>query len=466
MGDRRPHWLGEEALPWVEAVIEHARRLDGEPWRVWTRAREDLVVAPAGQIALVLDALEESWTSSRPLSRPPPRERRLAIYGAAARARREGTFDRARILGPAGDAELFADLPSERRVRLEVPSAQALLAAANLLLARRALRKASSVRIVLYGAAHGVIRIAQLRRLMCVARRSEDGLTLEITGVFALFRRTSMYGRAFASMLSALAACDAFVLRATLADGGTVRLQTGDPIAPPGAAATFDSKLEAAFARDVAALGGWGILREPEPIEVDGVLVFPDFAVWRSDDPATSWLVEIVGFWTPDYLRAKLDRLARAGRSDLVLVIDRRLGCAEVVPDLPVIWFDRRIDAAAVLARLSAPEVRLGLGDYFLDFAGRRADAIHARLAGVKPGDSLSIVARNGNVFLDNADGEVAALALRAAGVWRPRIERVRSVRVVSLVERRADGVREPWRSRLAVERWLVPLVAIGVGAS
>ena len=67
--------------------------------------------------------------------------------------------------------------------------------------------------------------------------------------------------------------------------------------------------------------------------------------------PERQALVEIVGFWTPDYLTEKLARLRQAALPAFVLCIDEERACApsELPPGLPVVTFRRRVDAAAVM---------------------------------------------------------------------------------------------------------------------
>jgi uncharacterized protein len=82
-----------------------------------------------------------------------------------------------------------------------------------------------------------------------------------------------------------------------------------------------------------------------------GTLVFPDFAVIHRRDPSRRFLLEIIGFWTPDYLQNKLDHFRSISYAPLVLCIDRGLNCG--AGDLPaharIVWFKKRIDPRAVL---------------------------------------------------------------------------------------------------------------------
>jgi hypothetical protein len=202
-----------------------------------------------------------------------------------------------------------------------------------------------------------VARHAALRGLICsVTRGAGDDLArVDLSGPFALFRRTLLYGRALGAVVPVLGWTRRFKLEATCDVRGRralVTLASGDPIFPSPEPRRFDSRVEERFARDFARLArDWAIVREPEPIDAGGHLFFPDFAVHPRLDPSRRWLVEIVGFWTPEYLASKLERLRRARVSNLVLCIDadRNLGDGDIPASASLVRYRRRVDAAKVL---------------------------------------------------------------------------------------------------------------------
>ena len=149
------------------------------------------------------------------------------------------------------------------------------------------------------------------RAICTLAGRSGSGsATVELSGPFALFRNTRLYGRALGELVPLLAWCPRFRLRADCVFHGrrlTLQFGTGDPIFPSSAPRRYDSLLEERFAREFRRLApAWDVIREPEPIAATGTLIFPDFAVQHRSNPTRRWLVEIVGFWTPDYVKRKL----------------------------------------------------------------------------------------------------------------------------------------------------------------
>jgi predicted nuclease of restriction endonuclease-like RecB superfamily len=124
------------------------------------------------------------------------------------------------------------------------------------------------------------------------------------------------------------------------------------PLPPSLEPRRFDSRLEERFARDFLRLGSdWDVVREPEPVAVEGTLIFPDFVLVHRRDPARRWLLEILGFWTAEYVATKLRRLRAAGLPRLLLCIDvaRDCGNEQLPPDACVLRFEKRVDVRKVV---------------------------------------------------------------------------------------------------------------------
>jgi predicted nuclease of restriction endonuclease-like RecB superfamily len=200
--------------------------------------------------------------------------------------------------------------------------------------------------------------LAKLRGLICTvsAPPGESAARLDISGPYALFRRTLLYGRALAAIVPPLVASGRFSLRATCVVRGQAvdfALATGDPVTAPDAGRPFDSRLEERFARDFQKVArDWDVIREPEPVRAGAGLVFPDFLLRHRADPTRKFLLEIVGFWTREYLETKLASLRKARIENLIVCVDTARGCSE--GDLPigarVVRYKRKIDPAAILA--------------------------------------------------------------------------------------------------------------------
>lgn len=368
-----PHFLDERDHPWLRYLIEEYERFIGQPQRnLDARLRQPLPCeSPPEKLKLAIEALirAQRGRRSRTSAAVPPKRARALVFGEAARTSTsaETTLSTvAESLGVTVSAlrdSLFADLPGERLVAActRPVSATELASRANLALVQRLLCRAAALRIDVEGNTRALVRQAKWRGLICtVGERPEGGgASLEISGPFALFRHTGLYGRALGELIPLLAWCSRFRLVADCVVDGrrrTLRLATGDPIFPGDAPRQYDSRLEERFAREFRrAAPDWDIVREPEPIAAGDTLIFPDFAVRRRLNPGPRWLLEIVGFWTPDYVARKLGLYHKARVANLILCIDEARNCAGA--DIPtgarIVRFRRRVDPAAVLCAIT-----------------------------------------------------------------------------------------------------------------
>lgn len=108
--------------------------------------------------------------------------------------------------------------------------------------------------------------------------------------------------------------------------------------------AAYDSTLEQMFGS--LSLGSWKIKREPTILKAGKYAFVPDFSLQR--DGMRVYL-EIVGFWTPEYLENKIEKLKQV-KEPVILLIDRKLKCSEKdFPSQEVIFFDKKIPANEVM---------------------------------------------------------------------------------------------------------------------
>jgi predicted nuclease of restriction endonuclease-like RecB superfamily len=380
------HYLGAQDEPWLCALLDVCARFAGKrQLELRERLNEPLpTTAPRNKLRLAMQVLERLLPEA-PKREPSPRELRFRLFQAAARSpapRREiiGRVARdLRVEVEQVEDALFADLASQRRVGpLPADLSPARLALlANQALVFAFLKRAERVRIRAWGDTRALIRHARLLGLICVIKKttaSEDspaagplalparGVLLEMSGPFALFRKTEVYGRSLASLLPRAARCLHFELEAdcVLSSGAalcTLLVSPSDPIYPASALPSYGSRVEAGFARDFGRLAtDWQLVREPEPVEADGALIFPDFELYHRHDSTRRWLLEIVGFWTPEYLREKLAKLEAANLKRLIVCVDdaRRCSEADLPPHARVLRYKSRIDVARVLRMIEA----------------------------------------------------------------------------------------------------------------
>jgi uncharacterized protein len=360
-----PRLLVESDYPWLRVLLDERERFVGRPQHAFdARLRDPLPMeGPSGKKHIALRVLAQLGRSEQRSPVPPGHARRLLFEEAALtpESRHALLARAARSLGvsPADlEGSLFADLPGER-VLADLPvslSPAELALRANLSLVQGLLGRATGVTLDVEGNAKVLVRHAKLRGLLCTVSRPAPGAgaVLEISGPLALFRRTVLYGRTLGSLVPHLAWCQRFRLRARclLEDRlAELQLATGDPIFPSAEPRRFDSQLEERFAQDFRRVApDWDVLREPEPIPAGTRLVFPDFVLQHRSERSRRWLVELVGFWTPEYLRRKLALYREARVANLILCIAEDRACAE--EELPagavILRFRRRVDAMAV----------------------------------------------------------------------------------------------------------------------
>jgi predicted nuclease of restriction endonuclease-like RecB superfamily len=169
-----------------------------------------------------------------------------------------------------------------------------------------------------------------------------------------VLRSTRRYGAAMARFVPALLACRGWRMRAEIVPGHARRPLHLDLTAEDGLTShlpspgEFDSQVEESFANrwGPEKREGWTLIREGE-ILVRGQKAFcPDFT-FRHDDGRVV-LLEIVGFWTPQYLQAK--------RATLAAFADDRLLLALAEP-MVAQWGEAAGDAILFKSSLSVQDV-------------------------------------------------------------------------------------------------------------
>jgi len=261
------------------------------------------------------------------------------------------------------DRELFADVVEFHRLeRFEgYADSGALLARYNVAQVQVALFDAVSMTVWAGDDLKTILRYAKLARLMhTIVRTGPGAYRIRLDGPASAMRQTRRYGVAMARFLPALLACSSWRMHAVLRTrrrGYTASLELSPAdgltshLPPP---ADFDSDLEAAFAErwGEEPRDGWTLRREGEILHQGQKTFVPDFAFHHDDGRVA--LLEIVGFWTPEYLQTKLETVSTfADRPILLALADasRRDSL-----DLPgeVIPFKASLTVKDVLARLDA----------------------------------------------------------------------------------------------------------------
>ncbi len=360
--------LDERDTPWIAALLDELELAVGRPWRELLERIERLPArSSSARRAAVLQAMR-GLLGGRERGPVKARQVRRALLGVAA----VGDDVRDQRIASAADtleatpevvvSALWADLPGERAVVLPDgrPSELAVAAAANLRIIQRALLRCHKVRLEVTGNARGVVRTAAVRGLLATARRHGERVVLDISGPLALFHQTTVYGRALGSIVPHLAWCEQFTLEAScdLGEGpATFRLQPPLLLPPSSRPKRHDSALEARFEREMARKAPtWRVLREPSAVDAGTHLVFPDFQLEHRMAPDRRWWVEIVGYWTTDYLTHKLASYRAAKLPRVILCVDAKRSLAEheLPRDARIVRFEKSVPVDEILAIIEA----------------------------------------------------------------------------------------------------------------
>jgi predicted nuclease of restriction endonuclease-like RecB superfamily len=302
------------------------------------------------------------WSLRTAAPVPPGTIRRVVFELAAERSREEALAMAAAELGIDAaqiEALLFADRLRARILIAPTVSAttSSLADEYNLAIVQSLLGRATEVVAVVRANLRRVVSYAKLLGLMMTFDEAEDGATtITLSGPLALFHDTVKYGNALARWFPALVATPGWSLRASIVlSGETLRFDLSAESPLPRTHAmprAHDSRLESKLEIDLRRIAPpWRIEREVAIVRVAGAdgarlkLLFPDFAL-TSDRGRV--LVEVVGYWTKDYLADKR-AMMHAARVPLVMCIDEKHAGAELANDPCVVVFRKRVDARALL---------------------------------------------------------------------------------------------------------------------
>jgi uncharacterized protein len=269
---------------------------------------------------------------------------------------------------------LYADLIENKiLMAFDAPTPEALVHRYNLSQVQGVFYKASKLILNAHRNVPGeyklLFRYLKLFQLMAYIEGDADhGFTITIDGPVSLFNPSTRYGLAIAKLIPALLHVTKWSLAATLQvrdvfsgtwKTGRFALNSADCSLvthyPPGK--PYDSMLEASFADKWDALkSDWVLEREVDLVPIPGSVMIPDFRLVHPD--GKTYLLEIVGYWRPEYLQKKFSQVRRAECSNLILAISERLNLDKAgvkIQDVPakIVWFKDKLLPKTVLAVIS-----------------------------------------------------------------------------------------------------------------
>ncbi|MDB9328594.1 DUF790 family protein [Nodularia spumigena CS-590/02] len=265
---------------------------------------------------------------------------------------------------------LYADLAENKILtNFDAPSPVDLLNRYNLSQVQGIFYKASQLVLNAHRNVPGeyklLFRYLKLFQLMAYIEGDADhGFTITVDGPTSLFNPSTRYGLAIAKLIPALLHVTKWSLSATLQtrDPYTKAWNTGrftlnsecGLVSHYSKGKPYDSMLESSFADKWDALKTeWVLEREVDLLPVPGSVMIPDFRLVHPD--GRDYLLEIVGYWRPEYLQKKFYQVRTSGCDNLILAIPERLNLEKAgvkLDNVPakIVWFKDKLLPKAVLA--------------------------------------------------------------------------------------------------------------------
>ena len=253
--------------------------------------------------------------------------------------------------------DLYGDLPEAHLLCITgpFPDPEAVLRRYNLALAQGLLYHCVRMQVRLWDSFKVVLRYLKLAGLMHHIMPEGESYRILVDGPVSLFQRTRRYGVNMSRFLPGLLLAQKWQMLAEISTpSGEKRFyldQNCGLSSHYGRDDPFDSKVEAAFHRQFCKRKTeWHIEREGEIVDLGDTVLIPDFRFVHPD--GRTGLLEIVGFWTPEYLQKKIDKINRAKRDDLLIAVNEKLNCSRDSFHGPVIFYKTRVKVKEVLAWL------------------------------------------------------------------------------------------------------------------
>ena len=212
-----------------------------------------------------------------------------------------------------------------------------------------------------------IFRRIKWLELMYELREKGGKMLVEITGAASILKMTRKYGTAIAKLLPSVLNARKWWLRAEILHENRIYLLELDAskafLFPKfDESVAYDSSLEQEFAAQLRAINPqFEVIREPSVVKAGTHAFIPDFAVKiggagvGADGKACASekrevYVEIVGFWTPEYLRAKVEKVKKA-KVPLIIIAREDYG-TKFEPLEDVILFSKRIPYVEVARKI------------------------------------------------------------------------------------------------------------------
>jgi predicted nuclease of restriction endonuclease-like RecB superfamily len=266
---------------------------------------------------------------------------------------------------------LYSDLEDELILKtVESITPEALLRWYNLSLIQTLLLSSTELIFTVTGNWQRIFRQIKWFGLIYTIQKREKEYEVRVDGPTSLFKLNRRYGTRLAKLLSYILQSQNWHVKAQIlhrrGDRRLLNLELDSQkqgrffqtlAIPAEKKAIYDSLIEQEFAKHFNLLDtGWILTREPNPIPVGRHVLIPDFLFEK--DNLTVYL-EVVGFWTPQYLQDKIKKLKLVDSIDLLVVVDKKLACHKLEKlreKFPILYYHKKIPLKPILSYLREKE--------------------------------------------------------------------------------------------------------------
>ncbi|MBU7016922.1 MAG: DUF790 family protein [Theionarchaea archaeon] len=245
-------------------------------------------------------------------------------------------------------------------------SASDLIRNYNLSLTQTLLFDALSLEFSTSGNFQEIFRMIKYLGLMYEIQPGKDLIT-RVTGPSSLFRKTKKYGTSLAKLVPKIMRTSSWKIKAQIETqvAGEPRIyifelsSTKTELFPEiiNTDQKFDSSVEENFSRRFSSLRkDWIIKREPTILEAGPSVMIPDFSVERR---GKKLYIEVVGFWTPEYLEKKAEKI-KAIKEEILILVSKELQCTTKdfrKKNTRIVFYDKVIPMRPVLERIRKMEL-------------------------------------------------------------------------------------------------------------
>ncbi|NJD76455.1 MAG: DUF790 family protein [Candidatus Methanoperedens sp.] len=270
---------------------------------------------------------------------------------------RKVVIDRAARKLSVNPAELEKALWADQEENLMIKEFQAvtsenLLRQYNLSLTQTLLFKATGMEFQIEDNYQQVFRKIKQLGLMYSIELNK----IYLDGPVSLFKLTERYGTALAKLLPIIMKCSRWSLKSSIlkktmqgkriydfALDDTRRIFSVETVSDSG---TFDSAIEKDFS--TFGFNGWSVRREPAVLQAGQYAFIPDFSLEKN---GSRIYVEIIGFWTPEYLKNKILKINQLKeKENMILLVDKNLACSgSEFKTENLIFYNRKIPYLEIL---------------------------------------------------------------------------------------------------------------------